>query len=50
VLFAAGAPGFVAGVLQLNVRIPADAPSGSVPIVMSIGSIPTQNGVTIAVQ
>jgi uncharacterized protein (TIGR03437 family) len=50
VLYYGAAPGFVAGVLQLNVRIPADSPSGSVPLELAVGSITTQSGVTIAVQ
>jgi uncharacterized protein (TIGR03437 family) len=51
VLYAGSAPGFVAGDLQVNVRIPADAPSGSaVPIVLRVGSTNSQANVTLAVQ
>jgi uncharacterized protein (TIGR03437 family) len=48
--FAGSAPGMVAGIAQVNVRIPADAPSGSVPIVISVGEFGTQSGVTLAVR
>jgi len=48
------APGFVEGVMQFNVQIPATAPSGALPIVISSTSGPitysTQNGVTVQVQ
>ena len=49
--FAGSAPGMVAGIAQVNVRIPAGAPSGSaVPIVISVGESSTQSGVTLAVR
>jgi uncharacterized protein (TIGR03437 family) len=48
--FAGGAPGLVAGVFQVNAQIPAGIPVGnSVPVVVTVGSSNTQNGVTIAV-
>jgi len=49
--YAGSAPGMVAGVAQVNVRIPANAQSGpSVPIVIAIGASSTQSGVTLAIQ
>jgi uncharacterized protein (TIGR03437 family) len=48
--YAGGAPGEVAGLLQVNVEIPAGVPSGAVPVVIQIGGVRSQNGVTIAVQ
>lgn len=50
VLYAGAAPGLVAGVIQLNVMVPANAPSGDVPIVVLIGSEESQPNATIAVQ
>jgi hypothetical protein len=56
VLFYAEAPGLVAGVLQINVRIPTSVSSGAVPVVVSIGGASSQltaNGtgaVTVSVQ
>jgi uncharacterized protein (TIGR03437 family) len=44
------APDLVSGVLQVNVQIPANAPSGDVPIFVSLGGISTPNGVTVSVR
>jgi uncharacterized protein (TIGR03437 family) len=44
------APGLVAGMMQLNVQIPASAPPGDLPITVSIGGNISQNGVTVSVQ
>ena len=48
--YAGEAPGFVAGLMQLNVQIPANAPSGALPIQMSIGGNMSQSGITMEVQ
>jgi uncharacterized protein (TIGR03437 family) len=48
--FAGEAPGFVSGVLQLNVVIPTSAGTGDLPIVVSIGSNASQPGVTVSVK
>jgi uncharacterized protein (TIGR03437 family) len=53
VAYAGAAPGFVAGVLQLNVRVPDDlAVSGVtvVPVVVTVGAASSQPNVTLAVQ
>ena len=50
VLYAGASPGSVSGLLQVNVRIPADSPSGDVPVVVQIGGFQSQAGVTVAVQ
>ena len=48
---AGSSPRMVAGIAQVNVRIPANAQSGSsVPIVISIEASSTQSGVTLAIQ
>ena len=50
ILYAGAAPG-MAGVIQVNVGIPAGTKSGSaVPIVLSVGTASSQPGVTLAVQ
>jgi uncharacterized protein (TIGR03437 family) len=36
--------------MQLNVQIPANAQSGKVPILVSIGGNTSQNNVTVSVQ
>jgi trimeric autotransporter adhesin len=50
VQYAGGAPGLVAGVMQINVQIPGGTAAGSaVPIVVQVGTVSSQPGVTIAV-
>jgi uncharacterized protein (TIGR03437 family) len=51
VSFYGEAPGLVAGVMQVNVIVPAAASSG-IPnaLVVSVGGNPSQTGVTVAVQ
>lgn len=44
------APGEVAGLLQLNVTIPVNAPTGDLPLLVNIGGNSSQAGVTISVQ
>lgn len=49
--YAGDAPGLVRGVTQLNVVVPADAPSGSsVTVTVKVGDRMAQNGVTVAVK
>ncbi|HJZ97968.1 MAG TPA: IPT/TIG domain-containing protein, partial [Candidatus Solibacter sp.] len=51
VIYAGGAPGEPAGVLQINLRIPPGLPSNHhTPVVWSAGSRPSQSGVTIAIE
>jgi uncharacterized protein (TIGR03437 family) len=49
-VYAGEAPGFVAGLMQLNVQIPATAPSGDLQILVSLGGNASQSGVTVSVQ
>jgi hypothetical protein len=46
IAYAGAAPQNVAGLLQVTVKVPSNAPSGSVPVVVTIGSKSSQNGVT----
>ena len=50
ITYKGGAPGEVAGVMQLNVQIPAAAHSGNVPVFLTVGNSTSQNAVTVAVQ
>jgi uncharacterized protein (TIGR03437 family) len=51
VKYAGGAPGLVAGLMQVNVQIPAGIETGNaVPVVLRVGSVFSQAGVTIAVR
>ena len=50
VQYAGGAPGLVAGLMQVNVQIPAGIQAGSaVPVMLRVGGAISQGGVTIAV-
>jgi uncharacterized protein (TIGR03437 family) len=54
--YAGSAPGIIYGVMQVNVRLPANTPTGPQPIVIRLGtsatavSFTTQTGVTVSVQ
>src|SRR5207302_375365 len=50
IAYAGEAPRLVAGVLQVNVQIPATARTGDLPLVISIGGTSSQTGVTVSVR
>jgi uncharacterized protein (TIGR03437 family) len=50
VIYAGGAPGLVAGVIQVNARVPEDAETGEVPVILRVGGADSQPGVTLAVR
>ena len=50
VLYAGAAPGQVAGMMQVNVRVPESIASGLMPIVLSVGGTASQSGVVLAVR
>jgi uncharacterized protein (TIGR03437 family) len=50
ILYAGLSPGSISGLYQFNVRIPSSAPSGEVPVTISIGGLQTQAGATIPIQ
>ena len=49
VLYAGSAPGLVAGVMQINVRLPVGLGAGPQPVVVTVGSASSPAGVTVAV-
>jgi uncharacterized protein (TIGR03437 family) len=49
VRYAGGAPGLIAGVMQVNAILPAGV-SGTVPVVLTVGGVASQDGVTVAVR
>jgi len=49
VQYAGGAPGQIAGVMQVNVVVPGGL-SGAVPVVLTVGGVSSQGGVTVAVR
>jgi len=50
VQYAGAAPDSVAGLLQINIRIPAEAGSGDVPILIQVGNAASQPNMTVSVQ
>jgi IPT/TIG domain. len=51
VTYAGGAPGLVAGVIQINARIATQVqPGDSIPVILKIGGVTSQTGITIAVR
>jgi uncharacterized protein (TIGR03437 family) len=44
VVYAGSAPGLVSGVMQVNVIIPLTAPTGTVPVVVTVGTAKSQSG------
>jgi len=51
VLYAGSAPTLVAGVMQINVRVPKDLPPNpETPVSLTAGGIPVPLGVTVAIQ
>ena len=50
VTYAGGAPDLVSGALQVNARVPAGAASGTVAVVVTVGTNSSQAGVTLFVQ
>jgi uncharacterized protein (TIGR03437 family) len=50
VQYAGSAPGEVAGLLQVNAAVPSGIAAGTAAVVVSVGGVPSQVGVTIAVK
>lgn len=50
VVYAGAAPGSVAGLLQVNARVPAAASSGAVSIQVQVGDAVSQSGMTMVVK
>lgn len=50
VLYAGGAPGIVAGVIQVNLRVPRGSVAGAaISLLLSVGGSASQNGLTVAI-
>jgi uncharacterized protein (TIGR03437 family) len=50
VRFIGEAPGFVSGLLQINVEVPAVAPPGEDEVIVTVGTVPSQSGLTMSVR
>jgi uncharacterized protein (TIGR03437 family) len=48
--YCGAAPGLVAGVMQINARIPAGTPAGAAEVMVRIGTFTSRSGVTVAVK
>ena len=49
VLYVGVTPGF-AGLYQINVRVPADAPEGNLPVAVTIGGVPSPEGAYLTIK
>ncbi|MBI3210856.1 MAG: SBBP repeat-containing protein, partial [Candidatus Solibacter usitatus] len=49
IFFAGGVKGKTAGYFQIQLRVPATVPAGTVPVIVTIGTAASQTGVTIVV-
>ena len=50
VTYAGAAPGLPAGVMQVNVRVPAQTATGPAPVTITVGGVSSQAKVTVSVQ
>ena len=50
ITYAGAAPTLPAGVFQVNVQIPPNAPSGDIPVVMVVGTTASQQGLTVNIR
>jgi len=50
VLYAGAAPTLVAGVMQVNARVPAGVTSGDNAVTVTVGTASSQPGITLAVK
>jgi uncharacterized protein (TIGR03437 family) len=48
--YAGAAPTLVSGVIQVNVRIPTSLPVGDLPVVLNVGGVSSQSGLTVSVK
>ena len=49
--YAGGSPGSVAGLLQINARLPAGlSPGNAIPVQVNVGGVTSRDGVTIAIR
>jgi uncharacterized protein (TIGR03437 family) len=49
IVYSGAAPGSVEGLTQIDVVIPSTVTPGTVPIVVTIGGVPSQTGITVSV-
>lgn len=49
ILYVGASPGLLAGLYQINLRVPASTPNGDASVTLSIGGLESQSGMTIPV-
>jgi uncharacterized protein (TIGR03437 family) len=49
ITFYGEAPGLVAGVMQINARVPTGITSGNIPLDVTIGGVASQSKLTVSV-
>ena len=49
VVYAGEAPGYTKSLQQINLLLPADAPSGAQQLVLTVGTAQTQSGITLRI-
>jgi uncharacterized protein (TIGR03437 family) len=50
VQYAGAAPNLVSGVLQVNAQVPTSVPAGDLPVVLQVGGVSSQSGITVSVK
>ncbi len=50
VLYAGAAPSQIAGLFQINVKVPEDLPAGAHDVIVTVGTARSQSGLTVAVR
>lgn len=50
IIYAGSVPDYISGVMEVEAIIPAGAPSGAVPVVLTVGAASSQSGVTINIK
>jgi uncharacterized protein (TIGR03437 family) len=50
VLYAGPSAGLTIGLVQVNIRVPAETPAGAQPVTIRVGAASSQSGVTVAIR
>ncbi len=50
ILYAGAAPGAIAGLFQINVKVPCTVTAGNSPVLVQVGTVQSQKGLTVALR
>ncbi len=50
VLYAGAAPGFLSGLMQFNLQLPSNLPTGPQPVILTIGGVSSRSGATVTIR